>query len=232
MELYAGDTEVDIDAIVAFAAVLLQTTPKLKLKVADLSNPRIQTLQEEHTVHLGRMLRVNVSLTEVYLGKHRMRDDGVRQLVSFLLENKTLRVLDLRCNELGVAGAQHLGNLLRDDCQIRRLNLEGNRIGEKGHVDGAKALANALVQNRMLSHLNLNNNALCGEALQELADGTAQNTTLCTLELFHNNWDQLSVYKFHQILTNSSRIHELSTDFVTDEVDLRIDVCQRQDFRS
>jgi Ran GTPase-activating protein (RanGAP) involved in mRNA processing and transport len=232
LELYAGDTELDIHVLVAVASVLLPSSTKLNLKGLDLSNPRIQTLQEEHTVHLGRMLRVNTSLTEIYLGKHKMRDEGVRQLVSFLLENKTLRVLDLRCNELGVAGAQHLANLLVDDCQIRKLNLENNRIGEKGHVGGAKALAQALTQNKMLTHLNLNTNGLCGDALQQLADGLSQNATLSTLELFHSTWDQVSALKFHQILTSTSRIQQLTTDFITDEVDMKIDICQRQDFRN
>merc|ERR1711971_1529898 len=200
MELYAGDTEVDIDAIVAFAAVLLQQAPSHQLKVCNLENPRIQTLQEDHTVHIGRMLRVDTHISEIYLGKHRMRDDGVRQLVSFLLENKTLRVLDLRCNELGAEGAVHLGTLLRMDCQLVQLNLSGNRIGEKGNVNGARALAEALMSNRMLKHLDLNNNGLCGEALQLLGAAVDQNSTLQSLALFHSYWDLLSSFKFHQIL--------------------------------
>merc|ERR1719182_597957 len=142
LELQLADTEIDIDVLVAISAVLLTGTSQLK--VCNLENPRIQTLQEDHTVHLGRMLRVDTTLSEIYLGKHRMRDDGVRQLVSFLLENKTLRVLDLRCNELGAEGAVHLGNLLRMDCQLVQLNLSGNRIGEQGNVNGARAIAEAL----------------------------------------------------------------------------------------
>merc|ERR1712056_129613 len=100
----------------------------------------------------------NTNLIEIYLGKHKMRDEGVRQLVSFLLENKTLRVLDLRCNELGADGAKHLGVLLSSDCQLSHLNLSSNRIGEKSNVDGMKAVASALLNNRMLRHLDLNNN--------------------------------------------------------------------------
>ena len=85
--------------------------------------------QEDHTVHLGKMMRSNTKITELYLGKQRtlafrcptdcpacwrlirfqnfwlvqdalynhhqplyqlvrMRDEGARQLVDFLLENK------------------------------------------------------------------------------------------------------------------------------------------------
>merc|ERR1712187_9849 len=203
-----------------------------RLQVCNLEKPMIQTLQEEHTVHIGRMLRVNVHLQEVFLGKHRMRDEGVRQLVSFLLENKTLRVLDLRCNELGADGASHLGKLLADDCRLQRLNLEGNRIGEKANVSGAKAIADALLQNVTLTHLNLNNNGLCGDALSVLAESIEKNSTFETVELFHNSWDQPSSYKFHQIFNDRARMTPLRADFVTSEVDLRIDVCQLQGFRS
>eukprot|EP00929_Paragymnodinium_shiwhaense_P030339 TRINITY_DN17216_c0_g1_i1.p1 TRINITY_DN17216_c0_g1~~TRINITY_DN17216_c0_g1_i1.p1 ORF type:complete len:420 (-),score=145.06 TRINITY_DN17216_c0_g1_i1:173-1432(-) len=230
LELHMADCEKDIDVLVAVSAVLL--TGSHSLRVCDLSNPRIKTLQEEHTMNLGRMLRVNSYLTEIYLGKHRMRDEGVRQLVSFLLENKTLRVLDLRCNELGADGAGHLSKLLAADCQLRKLNLEGNRIGEKDNVQGAAALANALMSsNRMLSHLNLNNNGLCGAALLALGEAMAVNSTLECVELFHSHWDATSSFKFHQILNDAQRIAPLRTDFITDEVDYRIDVCQKQDFK-
>jgi Ran GTPase-activating protein (RanGAP) involved in mRNA processing and transport len=241
LELHLADTEVDIDVLVAISAVLLagpsqqqaafeQQTPSHQLKVCNLENPRIQTLQEDHTVHIGRMLRVDTHISEIYLGKHRMRDDGVRQLVSFLLENKTLRVLDLRCNELGAEGAVHLGTLLRMDCQLVQLNLSGNRIGEKGNVNGARALAEALMSNRMLKHLDLNNNGLCGEALQLLGAAVDQNSTLQSLALFHSYWDLLSSFKFHQILNDRARILPLRADFVTSEVESRIDICQVQDF--
>lgn len=133
-EVHLADTEIDIDVLVAFSAVLLtgrtvvdgpSAPPRqvqLNLQVCDLENPRINTLQEDHTVHIGRMLRVDTTLREIYLGKHKMRDDGIRQLVSFLLENKTLRVLDLRCNELGAEGAKHLGKFLRTDCQLTQVS--------------------------------------------------------------------------------------------------------------
>merc|ERR1712014_446365 len=110
------------------------------------------------------------------------------------LENKTLRILDLRCNELGADGAKHLGNLLAMDCQISHLNLSSNRIGEKDNVEGMRALAKSLLNNRMLRHLDLNDNLLCGEALKSLADAVEQNSALESLGLFHNQWDQASSY--------------------------------------
>eukprot|EP00747_Dinoflagellata_sp_TGD_P164628 gnl/TRDRNA2_/TRDRNA2_184817_c0_seq1.p1 gnl/TRDRNA2_/TRDRNA2_184817_c0~~gnl/TRDRNA2_/TRDRNA2_184817_c0_seq1.p1 ORF type:complete len:555 (+),score=129.41 gnl/TRDRNA2_/TRDRNA2_184817_c0_seq1:59-1666(+) len=230
-ELLLANTEIDIDVLVALSAVLLTGSARAMLKVCDIENPRIRTLQQEHIVHLGRMLRVNTYLSEIYLGKHRMRDDGVRQLVSFLLENKTLRLLDLRCNEIGADGAKHLGTLLQSDCQLLQLNLSGNRIGERDNVEGAKALAKALFSNRMLNHLDLNHNELCGEALQLIATSADKNSTLESIALFHNKWDQNSALKFHDILGDRGRIMPLVADFTTAEAqDLRIDVCKNHEF--
>merc|ERR1712050_128774 len=139
---------------------------------------------------------------------------------------KTLRVLDLRCNELGADGARHLGVLLSDDCQLSTLNLSANRIGEKSNVDGAKAIADALLKNRMLRHLDLNHNEICGEALQLLGEAIRVKSTLESVALFHSHWDQTSSYKFHQILKDKARILPLQADFTTSEVDLRIDICK------
>jgi len=228
LQLSIADTDADIDVLVATAKLLLQG--KNELKVANLENPRIQTLQEDHTVHMGRMLRVNTYLHEIYMGKHGIRDDGVRQLVSFLLENKTLRVLDLRCNDIGVEGAKHLATLLSSDCQLTQVNLSANRVGENDRVDGAQALADALLDNRMLSYLDLNRNSLSGPALSALGNAVENNSTLETLALFHNKWDQPSSYKFHQILNDRARILPLKSDIITQQVDLRIDVGLVQDF--
>lgn len=176
------------------------------------------------------MLRVNTGLSEIYLGKHKIRDDGVKHLVSFLIENKTLRVLDLRCNEIGAEGAKSLGHLLKTDCQLMQLNLSGNRIGEKSNTSGAQAIAEALLSNRMLSHLDLNHNMLCGEALQLIAMAVDENSTLESIALFDNQWDQSSSYKFHQIFHDRARVFPISADFVTNEVDLRIHICKVQDW--
>jgi len=228
-EVYLSDSEIDIDALVAIAAVLHVNNQTLK--VCGVENPRVGTLQEEHTVHFGRMLRVNTGLSEIYLGKHKIRDDGVKHLVSFLVENKTLRVLDLRCNEIGAEGAKSLGYLLKTDCQLMQLNLSGNRIGERGNTSGAQAIAEALLSNRMLSHLDLNHNMLCGEALQLIAMAVDENSTLESIALFDNQWDQSASYKFHQIFHDRARVFPIQADFITNEVDLRIHICKVQDWK-
>mmetsp|Transcript_37095 Transcript_37095/g.58590 ORF Transcript_37095/g.58590 Transcript_37095/m.58590 type:complete len:426 (-) Transcript_37095:70-1347(-) len=222
LELFMGDTEADIDVLVSLAAVLRRHPSQLA--VLDVQNPRISTLQEDHTVHIGKMMRSNTNITELYLGKQRMRDEGARQLVDFLLENKVLRVLDLRCNELGAVSAYCLGTLLAHGSQLVSLNLSCNRIGEKNNVDGAKALAEGLVHNSHLEHLDLNHNELCGQALSLLGESLQHSTKLVSLRLFHNHWDQPSSYLFHTLLTGRSKGVPLKADFRTSEVDQQIHI--------
>jgi len=209
LQLRLHDCEADIDAVIGVAEALLGTD--MQLQVCNIENPRIQTLQEEHTVHLGRMLRVNANLTELSLGKIKMRDEGVRQLVSFLIENKTLRKLDLRCNELRSDGAKHLAILLEQDCQLSALDVSSNSLGHMSNVDGAKAIARALTCNRMLQELSLDRNSLCGEALQAIADAIDQNSTLKLITLYHNAWDVASSQKFQEIVADRTRITELKS---------------------
>ncbi|CAJ1447263.1 unnamed protein product [Effrenium voratum] len=223
LELLMGDTKSDIDVLVALAAVLRRHPSQLK--VLDVQNPRIFTLQEDHTVHLGKMLRNNTTITELYLGKQRMRDDGARQLVDFLLENKVLRVLDLRCNELGAEAAYSLGTLLAHGSELVSLNLSCNRIGEKDNVEGARAIAEGLTHNSKLQHLDLNHNELCCQALSLLGD-SLQKSNLDSLRLFHNHWDQPSSYLFHTILNSRMRRQQLKADFTTSEVDQHIHICK------
>jgi len=221
LELMMGDIEAEIDVLVSLAATLRRYPTQLK--VLDIQNPRISTLQEDHTVHLGRMMRTNTTLTELYLGKHRMRDDGIRQLVDFLLENKVLRVLDLRCNELGAVGAYYLGTLLVHTSTLVTLNLSCNRIGEKDNVQGARALAEGLSENKTLRHLDLNHNELCDSALCQIGE-VIEASSLETLRIFHNRWDQPSSVLFHHLLSSRMRKSKLTADLTTSEVDKRIDV--------
>eukprot|EP00913_Durusdinium_trenchii_P010797 g10128.t1 len=153
-----------------------------------------------------------------------MRDEGARQLVDFLLENQVLRVLDLRCNELGAVSAYCIGTLLAHGSQLVFLNLSCNRIGEKDNVDGAKALAEGLRHNRHLEHLDLNHNELCGQALTCLGEPLGHSTKLVSLRLFHNHWDQPSSYLFHSILHGRSKGVPLKADFKTSEVDQQIHI--------
>lgn len=50
-----------------------------------------------------------------------------------------------------------------------------------------------------------------------LANAIDQNSTLETLALFHNHWDQPSAIRFHQIFSDRARVLPLRADFITSD---------------
>ena len=81
-----------MESMIALATVLRQNKFMTSLNVGR-SLPFIE--QEETTVHMGLMLRVNNSLRELHLTKCAMRDFGVERLADGLFENTALRYLNL-----------------------------------------------------------------------------------------------------------------------------------------
>uniref|UniRef100_A0A0G4I9Y6 Uncharacterized protein n=1 Tax=Chromera velia CCMP2878 TaxID=1169474 RepID=A0A0G4I9Y6_9ALVE len=147
LHLDVDSAEVNIDVLIALAAVL--HVNNRTLCILNVENPRLFTLQQEHCTHFGRMLQVNTRLMELYLGKQKIRDEGTQVLVSHLFDNRALRVLDLRCNEISVKGAFEIARLLESDAVLQWLNLEANRMQD----EGAFHIADALKYNRHLSTL-------------------------------------------------------------------------------
>jgi Ran GTPase-activating protein (RanGAP) involved in mRNA processing and transport len=216
-ELDLEDTKLEIDALIALAAVLHVTNTTLR--ALQVSRPSLFTLQEEHVNHFGSMLQMNTGLKRVHLGMHQIYDSGIAVLVHYLVWNRTLRVLDLSKNQIGWRGAHSLATLLQEDCIIEDLDLSHNRLGEKDETTGAEALGVALQQNRSLLRLNLNDNQLCGDALVHIAGGVAVNQNIQHISVFQNHWSQPAARRFDRIFSDTARISPLQADFCTYIVD-------------
>jgi Ran GTPase-activating protein (RanGAP) involved in mRNA processing and transport len=216
-ELNLEETQIEIDALIALAAVL--HVSNTTLRSLNVSGPSLFTLQEEHTTHFGLMLRMNTGLKRIHLGRHQMYDSGVGVMVHYLVQNRTLRALDLRSNQIGWRGAHSLATLLKEDCLLEDLNLSHNRIGEKDEISGAEALGEALQQNRSLLRLSLGHNQLCGEALLHISNGVAASQNIQQVVLFQNNWNQAAAKRFDRIFKDTARITPLEADFSTYVVD-------------
>jgi Ran GTPase-activating protein (RanGAP) involved in mRNA processing and transport len=223
-ELNLEDTKLEIDALIALAAVLHVSNNTLRL--LHVSRPSLFTLQEEHIMHFGLMLQMNTGLKQVHFGMHQIHDSGVAVLVHYLVENRTLLRLDLSSNQIGWRGAQSLAVLLQEDCLLEELNLAHNRIGEKEETSGAEQLGRALQQNRSLLRLNINDNQLCGEALVYIANGVAVNQNIQHVSLFRNQWNQASARRFDRIFADTARISPLEADFYTYQVDGTFHIAQ------
>ncbi|MEQ2194800.1 hypothetical protein XENOCAPTIV_003198 [Xenoophorus captivus] len=78
------------------------------------------------------MFRVNGTLVELHLGKMGLTDTGMERLAEGLMQNHSLRYLDLRCNRVTHDGAQHLAGVLKQNTVIEIVDLSSNRIEDVG----------------------------------------------------------------------------------------------------
>ena len=125
-------------------------------------------------------VRRNRSLRNLYLGKNKIKADGVRLIASMLAAGTPLTLVDLRDNPLGDSGAQQLAVALRDpDVMVEELVLWGCKVGRVG----VGALADALKVNRRVQTLNLGNNNIRDAGAVALKDMLLHNTTLSKLGL-------------------------------------------------
>ncbi|CAK94313.1 unnamed protein product (macronuclear) [Paramecium tetraurelia] len=121
-----------------------------------------------------------IDLSEMYIG-----DDGARLLSNYVKNNKNLKCLVLRGNNITAQGFLDIVTALRGCPLLKILSLEWNQIGSDGV--GIETLAGFLVSNKSLQHIGLSNNKLTGDQIEPLANALRQNTTLLSLDLRWNS---------------------------------------------
>eukprot|EP00667_Euglena_gracilis_P032171 EG_transcript_48593 len=93
---------------------------------------------------------------ECHLPECRLGPEGARSLAATVMQNTTLRSLDLRDNHIGDEGTVALAVALRTNSALQKVNLRGNCAGP----EGSKALAEALLTNATLREVNLEENSI------------------------------------------------------------------------
>lgn len=84
--------------------------------------------------------------------KHQLSDEGIYLVMEHLLENNTLKVLDLNANSIAFRGCEALSKYLRsENCSLEALHLANNKCSDYG----AKAIAQAVAENKSLIHVDL-----------------------------------------------------------------------------
>lgn len=95
-----------------------------------------------------------------------MRDDGVYIIMEHLLENNTLRILDLNANEIAFKGCEAIAKYLKsENCVLESLHLSNNKSSDFG----AKAIAQAISVNRSLVHVDMSYNQINDFGLCQIA---------------------------------------------------------------
>ena len=132
-----------------------------------------------------------------------------------LLENTTLKVLDLNCNEIAFKGCEAIAKYLKSEaCSLESLHLANNKASDYG----AKAIAQALAVNKSLIHIDMTYNQINDLGLTLFAQSLGQNQTLMSFKIFGNNFGQESL-KLFCALFESERESPWFPEFVAYWVD-------------
>lgn len=83
-----------------------------------------------------------------------------------LLENNTLRILDLNANEIAFKGCEAIAKYLKsENCVLESLHISNNKASDYG----AKAIAQAIAVNKSLVHIDMTYNEINDFGLRQLA---------------------------------------------------------------
>ena len=205
-DLDVGNSEIGTQAVIAIAQTMWYNTSVLRL---NMENPRLYDLQETTSFHIAKMIRTNRVMQELYIGKHKIRDQGAQTIAQYLEDNASLRVLDLRANEISIAGAEAFAILLmKGGCILSSLNLSRNRIQDQG----AQALGVALRSCRTLVDLDIRNNKIGDTGLVAIADAMASNSAIQRLQIFGNNFDDQSADAFRELVSTRFEYFQVECD--------------------
>ena len=109
----------------------------------------------ENTVeHFCQFLRLNQTLQSLTLTIDRITDVLIRNIISCISQNSSIRTLKLQLNLDSVQGAQEIGYMIENNSTLRELVLDDCDISS----DGAHFIANSLRNNNTLIKLYLENN--------------------------------------------------------------------------
>lgn len=134
---------------------------------------------------LGRVLHNDTLSTELTFSDCMLSEEGAKLLLSGLCSNTTVKVLDLKGNNLRASGAESLGKLLARNKILRRLVLEWNALGMWD--EAFSILCEGLAANTSLAQLDLRNNQINHQGASKLSLALKRNSTLQELDLRWNN---------------------------------------------
>ncbi|XP_037611503.1 leucine-rich repeat-containing protein 45 [Sebastes umbrosus] len=144
-----------------------------------------QSLSADTCSVLARAFQKDTVFTEVLLSDCMLSEEGAKILLTGLFGNTTVKVLDLKGNNLRSTGAEVLGKLLARNKTLRRLVLEWNALGV---WDEAFSLfCDGLASNSVLTQLDLRNNQINHHGASELALALQRNAAVQVLDLRWNN---------------------------------------------
>lgn len=213
LELNLGNNDINHDGVIGILSVL--NCSNYTLEVLNIDKPDYRTIWQSTAIHFGKMFQNNLGIQKLSMQKHLMRCQGVFTIMEYLLENNTLRVLDLTANEVRFQGCESIAKYLKSETwTLESLHLGTNECSNYG----AKAIAQALPLNKSLLHLDMSHNQIEDFGLMQLAQALAENSTIMSIKFFGNNFGQDCLGLFYELF-RIERENQWYPDFIVYEVD-------------
>ncbi|KAJ3412302.1 T-complex-associated testis-expressed protein 1 [Chytridiales sp. JEL 0842] len=128
-------------------------------------------------INLTNSIKASAILESLTLQTNSIDDDRCRLIANALLDNTTLKKLDLSHNKISDSGARGLAKLLSiPTCPLTHLNLANNKIGPHG----ASSIGKSIQNNPTLEHLNIRMNYLTDEGGAALLAALVRSTNSTT----------------------------------------------------
>lgn len=213
LELNLGNNDINHDGIIGILSVL--NCSNYTLEVLNIDNPSYNTIWQSTAIHFGKMLQNNLGIQKLSMKKHKMRCQGTFTIMEHLLENNTLRVLDLTANEIRFQGCEAISKYLKSDTwTLESLHLGTNEWGNYG----AKAIAQALPINKSLIHLDMSHNQIEDFGLIQISQALRENSTIMSIKFFGNHFGQSWLELFYDLF-RQERENQWYPDFIVYVVD-------------
>lgn len=128
---------------------------------------------------IAEAVRVNKSLTHLYLTSNNIWPDGALSIAEALLHNKTLSFLGLSHNRMGNAGVSRIAKAVMNHQSITHLDFSINQVDSFGVL----SIAELLQHNRTLTSLQFSYNRIGPNGASSIANSLRRNETLTLITL-------------------------------------------------
>ncbi|DAZ92574.1 TPA: hypothetical protein N0F65_012804 [Lagenidium giganteum] len=167
----------------ALSDLLMQSKTLCSLNLAH------NQLRDRDIITLCEALEKNQTLVRLHLSENKFGLEGMIAIARFLEENAKIEEVYLSWNQLRGVGALKIVESLKFHASLRAVDLSWNSLDSNELLKPrsiVNALADALANNKVLSHLDLSNNHLDMEDCNILARQLEYNHTLVGLHMSGN----------------------------------------------
>lgn len=137
--------------------------------------------KSENLKKLCNVLNSNTSVQRIYFYNWNL-SDRVKYISDILKENSNIKTLDLVGANIGELGVKYISESLMGNSSLIELNLKYNNIDNIG----AKYIKNALIKNSSLTALHLAYNNIGNEGVKYISESLMENSSLTYLDLTRN----------------------------------------------